>query len=114
MHLKNLKPQEIRILQANKIDRKTILLNYMDMYDQAVQAFDPNKEQNQCHPEQRKEYLVQRIGTQTFEEKQKMIDEDQRNTQRSLDQYSALNQSEETIGQQELPKPEDGKLKGQE
>ena len=36
MDLQNLKPQEIRILQANKIDRKTILLNYMDLYDQAV------------------------------------------------------------------------------
>ena len=64
-----------------------------------MQGIDPNKEENQAHPDQRKEYLVQKIGSQAFTDKQKQIAEEEMNpanTQRSLDQYSALNPSEET------------------
>lgn len=57
-----MKPQEIRILQANKIDRKTILLNYMDLYDQAVQGFDSMAVNTKHQTEHRKAQLVQKIG----------------------------------------------------
>ena len=61
--MKNLKPQEVRILQANKIDRKTILLSYMDLYDQAVQGFDQVASNTKHHTEKRKEQIVQKLGS---------------------------------------------------
>lgn len=49
-------------MQANKIDRKTILLNYMDLYDQAVQGFDSMAVNTKHQTEHRKAQLVQKIG----------------------------------------------------
>ena len=71
----------------------------MEMYDQAVQAFDPNKEENQSLPDQRKEYIVKKIGPESFDQKEilKQIDESKINTQRSLDQYDVLNPNEEPM-----------------
>jgi len=58
------------LLKANKIDRKTILLGYMEMYDQAVQSLDPNKDD--ASPQKRTQKIVRKIGQEHFNSKTQM------------------------------------------